>query len=411
MRIVSDGKKTKDEKIGIFALCVLVFLPNINTFVNCFFQLGLEVATDGLTEVVYIFMLFISFMGLIRFFGKDKKLFALALIIMGMLFLSYNIYPSIRDTIYGNPVDLIYNPINVVTFYCIPIMFIAYSIDNYDRLFVNMLWWSVCTLTVGLITFYYCTFIAEVTLQYMIFSYALLTSICVCFEGWFLKKNVLYLVLGILGSIAILICGARGAVISVLVYLLLRIVFGLRSKNTIIKYSVIILLVCCVLLLNIDYENLLMKIDSLLGNMGIESRFFSSLLSSSLFEDEGRTKLSDIFVQAIKENPFGYGAFGDRYATYKLGWEKPIYLHNLFLEIICDFGIFLGPLIIVWIVINLLRCLFASRNSDAVRILWCLVPFGIIQLMFSSSFWEIKEFWIILIITYKIMKSKRKKQI
>ena len=57
-------------------------------------------------------------------------------------------------------------------------------------------------------------------------------------------------------------------------------------------------------------------------------------------EDENRTLLYASFWEAAQDRTFGYGVMGDRYISYHDGFFfKPIYPHNIYLELIVDFGV------------------------------------------------------------------------
>lgn len=403
-------KKDERNAFEIFALCALIFLPSINNFINSILQVGMGMNTTGLTETVYVFMLILSLWGFLRNCINNNKLLLFSGFLLILMALSYIIYPEIRPDIYGDPIDLIYNPINVTTFFCIPILFIASSIQDYGELFASMLKWSVLTVVLGVITLWQCVFVAGETLQYMVFSYAILTSICVCFEGYFLEKKKRYLICGILGFVSMFMCGARGAVLAFLIYIVLRVVFFNPTSNNGTRITVLGISIVVLLITLLFYDNIVFGIDALLDSIGIESRFLERLIEGSLLEDRSRSELSNMFVEAIKHNPFGYGALGDRYVTYAFGRAGgATYLHNLFLELICDFGLFIGPIIIVVLIYNLVRALFSKRDAAITRVLWCLVPCGFIQLMFSGSFWTLKEFWVIVVILYGSAKLRRER--
>lgn len=402
------GEKTNFE---IFALCALIFLPSINNFINSILQLGMGMNTTGLTETVYVFMLAVSLLGFLKNCVGNNKLLLFSGLLLILMLVSYGIYPEIRPDIYGDPIDLIYNPINVTAFFCIPIMFIASSIQDYGKLFASMLKWSMLTVILGVITLWQCVFVAGETLQYMVFSYAILTSICVCFEGYFLEKKKRYLICGVLGFFSMFMCGARGAVLAFLIYIVLRVVFFNPTSSNITRIAIIGVSIVTLLITLLFYDNIVFGIDALLDSIGIESRFLERLMEGSLLEDKGRTELSNMFVEAVKHNPFGYGAFGDRYIIALYNWERDTYLHNLFLELICDFGLFIGPILIVVLMYNLFKGLFSKRDASITRVLWCLVPCGFIQLMFSGSFWTLREFWVIIVLLYSSAKLRREREL
>jgi hypothetical protein len=83
-----------------------------------------------------------------------------------------------------------------------------------------------------MITFVFVYFIVGIELQYMVYSYFMLISICVCFEHAILKHAVSDWLIAILGTVCIVMCGARGAVVSLVLFFGVRVLTTLRKQET-----------------------------------------------------------------------------------------------------------------------------------------------------------------------------------
>ena len=199
-----------------------------------------------------------------------------------------------------------------------------------------------------------------------------------------------------MGSLCVLACGARGAVVSLLLFLML--LLGLTIKRNMSTKNIItgIILVMPLLLIIIFYKDIVVFVASIFERNGIDSRFISALLEGSLLEDSGRNSIIDAIIRAVKYNPFGYGFFGDRYATVTFGLEKPYYAHNIFYELVCHLGIIVGPIFIIHFLWRLYRTLIYSRKASVSKIILILIPFGLFQLLFSSSYLECVPFFMLL---------------
>ncbi len=384
----------RNESFNILTLCVVLFLPALNNFANCFFQIGMGFEVPYLTEASYIPMLLFSFMAFLKSLVKDfSKLFISALIVGGC-WLSYLIYPEIRTVLYDNPFDLVYNSINKVTFFCVPALVYTFQISDYKKLFETMVKWSKITLIVGVITFYYVYFVAGGVLQYMVFSYFMLTPICVCFESYLNGHKRFDLFLSLIGFFSILLCGARGAIISFLLYLIIRLITHKERNNTMVTILTVFSTVLACFLAVFFWENLLTWMFSVTEQLGIDSRFITSLINGTLNESSGRTSIANAIFSGIKANPFGYGLFGDRYVAGTFGHGSYTYAHNFALEMICSFGIVLGSIAIITFFYNLLKAM-KKKSYHYNRVLWALIPYGVFQLFFSSSAIENVVFYMI----------------
>ena len=394
------------EKYISFSLCSLLFIPSLNNFVSCILQIGLSIDFQFLTPIMYIFMAMCNVLFLYGCIFKHKLLFAFSVIILLGCILSYFIYPEIRSSLYGSPIDLVYAPLNKVFYFCIPAMIGIANISRYDLLFKSIKSWARVTVAVGIFTYMFVCLIKGESLQYMVYSYHMLISICACFMDCEYKRKGDF-ILALFGSACILACGARGAVVSLLLFLCVLCFSTINRKMS--RRSILLIVVQVVLLLIcvFFFERIVAFVISFFEQNGIESRFLNSLVNGSLFEGSGRENISDAIIRSIKNNPFGYGFFGDRYATLHFGIGKVYYAHNLILELLCDFGIVVGLLILLGFTFRLLKIMYYNRGSYINKTIVVLLPYGVFQLMFSSSYLECAPFFMIVGILFFSKQIKR----
>lgn len=374
----------RKNKILSFIICCQIFLPSLNNFINSFIQLGLDIKWSILTPAVYIFIALCGAYALLKYWYKNTSIFCVAILIVMGIWLSYFIYPNIRDTIYGTFYDLVYNPMNKVMFFCIPALFAIVFIRDYEELFKQMQKWARLTLVVGVITFAFVSVYRQAEMQYMVYSYFMLTPICVCFEAFWSRHNAFDLVLAISGGFSILFLGARGAVVSLIVYLLTRMIALNIRKGTAQRVISLFFAFFVVVGFVLFYNDLFSFLWDVSKQLGIESRVLSSLAHGSLTESSGRDAIVDTIQKALANNPFGYGLFGDYYATNAYGFSSTIYAHNLFWEFWVDFGVVGGTILLFIFFYQLLKALVLN-NSMYNRVLWAIIPYGLFQLMFSAS--------------------------
>ena len=377
----SPQKTYKTQKSLCFIVAVLLFIPSICNFLSSFVQLGLKIESLPITPMFYIFMALCSAFVLLKYWNKSKKLFIVCIFIIFSALLSYLIYPDIRKNIFTTIVDLVYNPINKLIIFCLPALYASYFLTDYKMLFNTLLKWAYPTALIGALMYFYVALFVGEELQYMVYSYFMLTPVCFCFEAFFMGKNRTFsLLLAVMGSISILFCGARGAVISLLLYLLIRVVsVSIRKK----RYILFLFCVSAIFFIFLFLNEIIQYIYNLCLRLGVDSRFITSIINGELSQSVGRDEITTAIIQGIWDNPLGYGVWGDRYIT-SVYWTQPTYSHNIVLELWCDFGIFAGSAIL-FVLIKKLFSAMRSTNSCYNCTLWAIIPYGILQLLFSSS--------------------------
>ncbi|NLC26517.1 MAG: polysaccharide deacetylase family protein [Fastidiosipila sp.] len=133
------------------------------------------------------------------------------------------------------------------------------------------------------------------------------------------------------------------------------------------------------------------------------SRNLQLLLSKNFLNDGGRGKLYGMVIRALRESPiFGLGLFGDRpVVNQKFVWG---YSHNIILELMVDFGIILGLLLIIAYAYISVQMIFKEKNRK--RSEWFIAFFAVsLGLLFSSSFWLTPWPWVTLLIYFKFSES------
>ncbi len=389
-------KIKKQEKIIAVSLCIVLFLPSINNFLNCFLQIGLSKSVNFITPSTYIFMAATTVFFLYKLVLKKKSLLGIFLFFLLGVGLSYLIYPEIRDLLYDSPVDLVYSPVNKLFFFCIPALIGAACLTDYNIFFNKMQAWGRIACVMGIITYCFVCLIVGKNLQYMVFSYHMLLPICVCFEHARIKSSVIDFIIAVGGAICILMCGARGAVLSLLFYFFVTLFFRRlrRLKKTVVIFMFVLMVFA--LFSIFYYQEILLAMADIFDELGIQSRFVTSVLEGGLFEDRGRTAILQAILKGVKNNPLGYGLYGDRYVIGTFGFSQYTYAHNIFLEMICDFGIIGGSVLILLITYRIIKMLSFYRDSKEAGVLLALLPYGVFQLLFSSTFMENIPFFIII---------------
>lgn len=212
----------------------------------------------------------------------------------------------------------------------------------------------------------------------------------------------------IAGTVVLFMNGSRGVFLSLVLFWVLILIYnGTRNIKSMIASTVVVLLVVTI------SGPLLDLLSSLAQQSGVSTHLTDALGSDEgLFYDDNRTYLFINFWQAILEKPlFGYGIMGDRAISESFAY-KPIYPHNIFLELSVDFGLVFGVIVMLVFLIAVLKGLI-SRNPDfkfGVIVLFCSC---FVKLLVSSSLWQDQMFFMLLgfLLAGSIMRRKKVLQI
>ncbi len=212
-------------------------------------------------------------------------------------------------------------------------------------------------------------------------GYILLFPILVLFyqQRWFsvLFSAVLFLLL--------LMFGSRAPLVSIGLFF----VYTLLSEKKIGVLFIIILLIIAIIPLLLSF----------IESMGFSSRTLELYLSGDLNSDNGRDDVSSLIWAGIKQNPYGWGLFGDRVATY-----GETYAHSIVREIICDLGVILGPIVLLLFFYNVVVLLFKLKGGD--RDIYALFAFACLApILFSGSFLTNVDFYLFVGLFFLLKKG------
>lgn len=235
------------------------------------------------------------------------------------------------------------------------------------------------------------------------FSYYLLLPAVMFTFDYLENKNVKSLfVTGIL-LLLILALGARGPLLSLISFYILYHIIDMRKKKTssIIKILLMVLFISIGL---IYYKDLLISINRLLLNYGIRSRSISVLLADEIVLSNRNFLYHDV-INSIMEHPMiGVGIAGDRVIL------NGLYVHNVFLEIFSSFGVVVGFILSIALVLFLFRSLFKLElNNSKIILIWSVI--GFVPLLVSSSFLIFYQFWIFIGIAVNISFGRKKQPV
>ena len=103
----------------------------------------------------------------------------------------------------------------------------------------------------------------------------------------------------------------------------------------------------------------------------------------------GRENIYQLIIKAITDNPvLGIGIAGDRLL---IGG----YAHNLLLEVLVDFGLIIGSILIVTLLLLIAKNLL-TKDSERYNMIIIWISLGLVPLIVSGSYLTNTNFWILL---------------
>ena len=208
-------------------------------------------------------------------------------------------------------------------------------------------------------------------------AYILLPQLLCAFIGVLNKKNILNIATAIMGFILLLMCGNRGSLVLLLLFIVFYLLFNVDLKKRIYVYVGTISVLG---LLLYHYEILLTMIVSTFVKYGLSVRVFERLSAGTFFESSGRNVLIKELIPAIWDNPIiGYGLCSDRTITGS-------YAHNYAFELWTAFGIIFGSIVLIATIFVIISAWIKSRDIESKGVLLLLICVGFFKLFISSSF-------------------------
>lgn len=296
----------------------------------------------------------------------------------------------------------------------VPWLFVTYAVRDY-KLLKKYLYISAFVILVShiasLFLFRRDLFGEQSYQQY--YTYVLLPAAVIFIDAVYEKKSFLNIATSIITIFYMVSMGARGPLVCVVLYILLKHVatYRLNTKKAIYSSVLLALLGFCIY---IFFYDILAGLLFLLEKLNFSTRIIKLLIEGYFFQDTARVRLFKYSLDILKANPLlGVGLGKDRILlagkigsgiSEAIGW----YPHNIFLEISLHFGIFIGGAVILF----LLRVIYISifRNTDkyAVDSVCIFMGIGFFPLLFSGSYITSPEFFALIgFCLYQYKKVKK----
>lgn len=219
----------------------------------------------------------------------------------------------------------------------------------------------------------------------------------------FRNKHLFSVILGAVGLIALLSYGIRANVLSIFVAISVCIIRRL-SKS---RYKIIGIIILFIITVGIYtyFDSILSILEIIFVRFGFSTRILALVNNSDILHTSSRELFYQRAISLINERWLtGYGIFGDRPIFGGMGE----YVHNFFLEILFDFGLVMGSIMLILIVGQMIFAYFRCRNNNLlVDFFLLLLCREMVMLMFSGSYLVEGYFFMLLGFVVRINRKRK----
>lgn len=365
--------KKENKKISI-ALSAIFLVLTIQYFVLITFNL-LETSLGHNIQLLSKGFVALSFLYALPIIIKKHNVKIL------IVYLTFLIVYLFNYTLFINNQEIMKSMFFDVFFMSAPILIYSLSITDVLEFKETMYKFSLIIYIFGIITTY-SIINGDNTIYYsMSLSYYLLFPAMFTLEQYFKRKKIRDLIISITSLFMIIMIGSRGPLVPYILFFIIMSIKSSNFNNTKIFISRMILILLIIFFF-FNFKNILLTLINVMDKIGWNSRTLSSLLSEEV-SLSGREFLFSESIKLIKEKPIlGYGLFSDYFYLNK-------YVHNFILELFLNYGIILGTVILVLLMI----LIYKSLKIDNTNMILMLILIGVVSLFYSKSYITFMPFW------------------
>lgn len=224
-------------------------------------------------------------------------------------------------------------------------------------------------------------------------AYGFLPFLLLLIWNAFERGGLFNYVATIIGIFILFTMGTRGPILCLVFFVAIYMLLFKKYRNNVIIKTLIALFASVFYVFS---NQIILFTSSLSSSLGLSTRVFDSIINSqmtNIAESSGRDSIFQSISEYIANNNllFNAGFYVDRVAS-----GQGSYAHNFELEILCDFGIIGGGILLLFLFFlffKAFRAVWGSKTASLLLVFFCA---SIMQLQFSGSFLLGGEFWLFL---------------
>lgn len=368
--VLRAGAKTDDQFYG-----QVVAFAFLKTIMIEFLQL---VTGSGslITYIVYGFLLLHLYYGVIRRNRVRTKYLLVWLLIMMFFGLNYFLGSSEARSYYFST-GMIINYL-----YYLPIAIIVVdSIHNLESVYKCINNCKYLAIGVATIMLFFYSYSSAGQDNYMAFSYALLPFVLISFSDGIKEKKITSYFLFALGLFEIILYGARMPLTICILYAVVIYFVSLFDKRNANQRKLIraVLGLFFAAIILVFGDQILYLVSSAASQQGSYS--MSRILQGRFLSSSTRDRIYEMGLDLIRRSaghPLWF--FADRV------YLGVIYVHNIFLEFMIDFGMYMGGIISVVLIWRIIVAIIKTIKTNDVHICMFLVFAVFARFLVSGSF-------------------------
>lgn len=246
----------------------------------------------------------------------------------------------------------------------------------------------------------------------MYYGYLILPAAAISANEAIRGRNLLHGANAALAVMLTLAMGARGPLLCEMAFILVLLLVQTKTVKTRIAAGCITAVGTGLIYSN--FGAILIYLDSLFGKMGLSTRAIVKMQQGNFFQSSGRNAIAEA-TRSIMDGKLltGVGPGRDRILIAQYLGHSPseavgLYPHNFFVEIVLQFGVVMGPVILVAAITVMAYPLFARRmDSSALSVYLVGIAVGVLPLMISGSYLTNAAFFYSLGIDVSIIRNRR----
>lgn len=315
----------------------------------------------GMVSLLWgLFIVFFMLRGIGTVFSRSKSLIVKSLVIFFILF----VWSYALITLRGEPATVLIRDIGIPALvFWLPVGIYVCSVKRMEILYHILLKTSYIITFLLVLCFLFrngAAVTGENASSYnMFFGYSMAFSSLFQLNEFFRTRKKVFLLLFLFQVVLILLYANRGALLSVGFFIIYKLIFD--QESTVMKIIGITLIIIALAAVILYMQDLASAAVQLLRGYNIESRTLEKMALSELAESDARDELRAIAMQMINERPIlGWGIGGECYTMgmrYSAGSELSVGFspHNGVLQHMLYFGVFLGNLVNILLILPLFK--------------------------------------------------------
>lgn len=222
----------------------------------------------------------------------------------------------------------------------------------------------------------------------MSYGYTLLLFVCCFLYCAFERGSLWNLLLAGAGIFMILCGGSRGPMLEIAIFLVLYTLLRFRRSRHKLLYFNGVAAVCLTGMA--FWQRFLEWLHDLLEQWDLHSRTLEMMLDGTVTQNNGRDVFWMTSWNMIRDNPLGYGAMGARHVLCDIHIVG--HPHNYVIELLIEYGVVVGPLILFLMLIASLR-IFLKRTDDGRQGVFLIFFANACLLLTSYTYWHSPALW------------------